>query len=415
MTLPKIEEWIKEVEERPGSATTILKVIYNRLKDLTEQNEALRAENIALQDGSRVEEYRKHAAALDYQLELLKRHFGSNQAELTALAAEPVPVPLTLLVYNARGRILRIESGLETGTYAHLGGELSITGEAPRLLAIPLNEEILLLFSSGRVSTCAVEEISLPPADGDWSLDQAALPDEPHAGERLVCITPISRLAMADFFLQSSRRGCIKKTMTSISETIFENHYLGKSTIQRMDQPFDLTLCLKKELFVLVTHAGRLLGLEVDDLSYALEERIRLDATDHVVAGFIIHPDEMLLCMTQNGKVISRSAGFIAPAKSATAHGQALISPARLEQGVRFIGAAPARETDRVALLDEAGNLSQHPLGDLTGAGLVPTEAALVAFAMIPSLEEYPSKTSPAKKSGGEGVPLRGTSRLEHN
>jgi DNA gyrase/topoisomerase IV subunit A len=306
-----------------------------------------------------------------------------------------------LLVYNARGRILRVEPGLETGAWTQLGGELFAAGEAARLLSIPVNEEMLLLFSSGRVSTCPVEEISLQKAGGDWSLDQAALPDEPHGGERLVCITPIARLAMADFFLQSSRRGCIKKTMTSISETIFENHYLGKNTIQRMDQPYDMTLCLKKEFFVLVTHEGRLLGLEVDDLSYALEERIRLGATDHVVAGFIIHPDELLLCMTQNGKVISRSAGFIEPSKSATAHGQALISPARLEQGVRFIGAVPARATSRVALLDQAGNLSLHWLGNLTGAGLAPTEAALVAFTVIPSLEEYPSKTSPAKKPGG--------------
>lgn len=405
MTLPKIEEWIKEVENRPESAQTILKLIYGRLKDLTEQNEALRAENISLQDGSRAEEYRKHAAALEYQLDLLKRHFGLNQAELAVLAAEPVAIPSALLVYNARGRVLRIEPGLEMGTSMHLSGELSVAGEVARLLVVPANEELLLLFSSGRVSTCPVEEIALQMAGSEWSLDQAALPDEPHGGERLVCITPISRLAMADFYLQSSRRGCIKKTMTSISETIFENHYLGKGTVQKMDQPFDLALCLKKEIFVLVTHEGHLLGLEVDDLSYALEERIRLDATDHVVAGFIIQPDELLLCMTQSGKVISRNAGFIEPAKSATAHGQALISPARLEQGVRFIGAAPARETDRVALLDEDGNLSLHSLGDLTGAGLVHSEAALVGFAMIPSLEEKPSKTALQKSPAARTPP----------
>jgi hypothetical protein len=385
MTLPKIEEWIKEIENRPESAQTILKLVYRRLKDLTEQNEALRAENIALQDGSRAEEYRKHAAALEYQLDLLKRRFGLNQAELSALAAEPAAKPPTLLVYNAHGRLLRIEPRFETGTSAHLNGELSVAGETARLLAVPANEELLLLFSSGRVSTCPVEEIALQPAGGEWSLEQAALPDEPHGGERLACITPISRLAMVDFFLQSSRRGCIKKTMTSISETIFENHYLGKGTVQKMDQPFDLSLCLKKELFVLVTYEGRLLGLEVDDLSYALEERIRLDATDHVVAGFIIQPDELLLCMTQDGKIISRSAGFIETAKSTTAHGQALISPARLEQGVRFIGAAAARETDRLALLDAAGNLSLHSLGDLTGAGLVRSEAPLLALGIIPA------------------------------
>lgn len=407
MTLPKIEEWIKEVEDRPESALTILKVMFSRLKDLTEQNEALRTENIALQDGSRAEEYRKHAAALEYQLDLLKRRFGLNQLELAALEVEPAAIPPALLVYNTRGRVLRIKPRLETDTSFYIRGELSVAGEPARLLTVPVNEELLLLFSSGRVSTCPVEEIALQPDGGDWSLDQASLPDEPHGGERLACLTPISRLAMADFFLQSSRRGCVKKTMTSITETIFENHYLGKGTVQRLDQPFDLTLCMKKELYVLVTYEGRLIGLEVDDLSYALEERIRLDATDHVVAGFIIQPGELLLCITQSGKVITRSASFIEPAKSASAHGQALISQARLEQGVRFIGAAPARETDRVALLDEAGNLSLHSLGDLSGAGSVQTEVGLAAFAVIPFQEEHPSKTATAKKSGGEPPMLR--------
>jgi hypothetical protein len=170
-----------------------------------------------------------------------------------------------------------------------------------------------------------------------------------------------------------------------MAETVFENHYLGKGAVQRMDQPLDLTLCQKGEFFALVTHAGHLLGLDVDDLSYSVEERLKLDATDHVVAGFIIRPEEVLLCLTSTGKVISRSAGYIEPVKSSASRGQALISPARLEQGVRFIGAAPARETDRVALLDTAGNLSLYPQGDLTGAGLVRTEVPLLAFAIIPS------------------------------
>ena len=91
MTLPKIEEWIKEVEARPASAQAILKLIAGRLRDLTERNEALLAENIALQDGSKVEEYKRRIAHLEYQLDLLKRRFGVNPEELAALAAEPAP------------------------------------------------------------------------------------------------------------------------------------------------------------------------------------------------------------------------------------------------------------------------------------------------------------------------------------
>jgi DNA gyrase/topoisomerase IV subunit A len=392
MTLPKIEEWIKEVEHRPASALTILKLIAGRLRDLTERNEELLRENIALQDGSRVEEYRKRIVHLEYQLDLLKRRFGLNQAELAALAVEPAAAPPALLIYNAPGRILRIGPVPETGAAGRLSGELSAGGEAPRLLAVPANEELLLLFSSGRVSTCAVEDIPGQAAQGDWELEQAALPDEPHAGERLACVTPLAALALADFFLQTSRRGCVKKTMTSMAETVLENKFLGKGAIQRMDQPLDLSLCRKKELFALVTQTGRLLGLNVDDLPYSVEERIKLEATDHVVAGFIIQPDELLLCLTQTGKVISRSASFIEPAKSSGSRGQALIPPARLEQGVRFIGAAPVRETDRVAVLDEAGNMSLHAQAELTGAGAVRSEAALVAFGVVPAPAEKQSK-----------------------
>ena len=396
MTLPKIEEWIKEVENRPGSALTMLNLIYGRLRGLTEQNEALLAENIALQDGTRVEQYRKRIIALEYQLDLLKRRFGLNQAELAALAAEPAAVPLSLLVYNALGRILRIEPIPETGTSGYLSGELSAGGEAPRLLALPANDELLLLFSSGRISTWPVEGIPAQPlgqpGGSDWNLEQASLPDEPHAGEHLACVMPLASLALADFFLQTSRRGCVKKTMSSMAETIFENHYLGRGAIQRMDQPLDVSLCQKKEIFVLVTQTGRLLGLNVDDLPYSVEERIKLEAHDHVVAGFIIRAEELLLCLTQTGKVISRNASFIEPVKSSASRGQALIPPARLEQGARFIGAAAVRETDRVAVLDAAGNLSLHAQGELTGAGVVRSEAPLLTFSVLSAPAEKQPK-----------------------
>ena len=264
-------------------------------------------------------------------------------------------------------------------------GKCRPEAKPPRLLALPANEELLLLFSSGRVSTCPVENIPVQPAGGDWNLEQAGLPDEPHAGERLACLMPLSGLALADFFLQTSRRGCVKKTMASMAETVLENHYLGKGAIQKMDQPLDVSLCHKGELYALVTQTGRLLGLNVDELSYSVEERIKLEATEHVVAGFTIRPEDLLLCLTQTGKVISRSAGFIEPVKSSASRGQALIPANRLEQGVRFIGAAPVRETERVAVLDEAGNLSLHAQAELTGAGAVRSEAALVAFGILPA------------------------------
>ena len=64
----KIDEWMKEAEERPESAVTIVRLIARRLRELSERDEELLAENIALQNGTRVEEYQKRIAHLEYQL-----------------------------------------------------------------------------------------------------------------------------------------------------------------------------------------------------------------------------------------------------------------------------------------------------------------------------------------------------------
>ncbi len=64
----------------------------------------------------------------------------------------------------------------------------------------------------------------------------------------------------------------------------------------------------------------------MDDLSYSAEERIRISATDYVIAAFTLQPEQTILCVTQNGKVIQREAGFVDAAKSAASRGQALIA-----------------------------------------------------------------------------------------
>ncbi len=385
MTLQKIDEWIKEIEDRPASALTILKLISGRLHDLTERNEELLAENIALEDGTRVEELRKRIAHLEFQLDLLKRRFSLDETGLTALAVEPPPAPNSLLIYNALGRILRLEPSFEAGPLGRLQGDLSAGGEPPRLLALPGNEEVLLLFTSGRIGTAPLD--SIPVQTGDqWNLDEGALPDEPRGGERLACLMPLSWLPMADFFLQVSRRGWIKKTMTSIAETVFTNHYLGKGAVEKLDQSFDLLLCSKGNRYALVSWEGRLLGMDVDDLSYSVEERIKLDGTDHVVAGFVYKPDQQLLCLTQTGKVVTKAAGYIEPMKTGASRGQALIPASRLQQGVRFIGAAPIADSDRLAVLDGSGHISLHACSDLLAAGSIPDETPLLAFGILSSV-----------------------------
>ncbi|HKG55347.1 MAG TPA: hypothetical protein VKB04_13880, partial [Anaerolineales bacterium] len=214
----KIDEWMKEAEARPQSAVMIVKLVAKRLRELTERNEELLTENIALQNGTRVEEYQKRIAHLEYQLDLLRRRFGSDESLLAELpAASVATATLSLLIYNTYGRIFRVELNSVVQALGHIDDDTLQNNEQPRLLVIPSNEEVMLLFTSGRVSTCAVNTIATVETGTAWTWDQAALPDEPRAGEFLACVMPISRLPLSEFFLQVSRRGCVKKTMTSVA------------------------------------------------------------------------------------------------------------------------------------------------------------------------------------------------------
>jgi hypothetical protein len=385
----KIDEWIKEAETRPESASLIVKLIAKRLHQLTERNEELLAENIALQNGTRVEEYQKRIAHLEYQLDLLKRRFGTDDSSLVEPIRDHVETSsLNLLVYNAYGRILRIEVNSETQAPGRITDEIIKDREPPRLLGIISSEEVLLLFTSGRVSTYKVSDIPSMDAGGTWSWEQAMLPDEPRAGEWLACITPISHLPLSDFFLQVSRRGCVKKTMTSVAQSILANHYLGRSTLQKSDQPFDVTLCQKKDMYAFVTYEGHLIGLDVDRLSYSAEERIRIPASDYVIASLLPRPNESLLFVTQTGKVIHRDSESLELSRSPLAKGQALIPAARLDQGVRFIGAASIRDEDRIAVLDAAGNINISVAEAITGAGSIETGGSILSIGVIPAKRE---------------------------
>lgn len=380
----KIDEWMKEAEERPESAVTIVRLIARRLRELTERDEELLAENIALQNGSRVEEYQKRIAHLEYQLDLLKRRFGVDEASQVELPTKPAETStLSVLIYNAHGKIFRLELNSDTKELGRITGEMVTDLEPPRILAVPSNEDVLLLFTSGRVATCAVGNIPIVELGGAWDWSQAAMPDEPHAGEALACVTPFSQLPLSDFFLQVSRRGCAKKTMTSMAQSILNNHYIGKGSIQKSDQPFDLMLSHKKDRAAFVTYEGKVIGFDVDELSYATDERVRLTATDYVIASFTTPADTTLLCVTQNGKVIQRESKNIEISKSSTARGQSLIPPSRLEQGVRFMGAATVKDADSVIVLDASGRLDVHAAGSMIGAGSIEAEGWILSIGVI--------------------------------
>lgn len=382
----KIDEWMKEVEERPESAATIVRLVVRRLRELSEQNEELLAENIALENGTRVEEYQKRITHLEYQLDMLKRRFsvdGSNLADIPVV--QDVASTLNLLIYNAQGRILRVELNADTKLVGKLTGEMITDQEPPRLLAVPSNENLLLLFTSGRVETYLASDLPLLGPGGIWTWDQAAMPSEPHAGEVLACVVPFSHLPLSDFFLQVSRRGFTKKTLTTISESILNNHFIGKGTMHKSDQPFDLTLSRKNDLAALVTYEGKTVVFDVEDLSYTADERIKLTATDYVVGAFTLPANTSLVCVTQNGKVIYREGKGMEVAKSAATKGQALIPPTRLEQGTRFMGAVAVKESDQVAILDQAGNIHIHDVHEMTGGGSIPAEGWILSIGRISS------------------------------
>jgi DNA gyrase/topoisomerase IV subunit A len=370
----KIEEWMKEAEARPESAVMIVRLIARRLRELSERDEELLAENIALQNGTRVEEYQKRIAHLEYQLDLMKRRFGVDEGSLVELPSQPMEASaLNLLIYNAHGRIFRLEPGAAK-ELGRITGEMQANLEPPRILAVRSNEDVLLLFTSGRVETCSVNDIPFVEVGGAWEWGQASMPNEPRAGETLACLAPFSQLPLSDYFLQVSRRGCAKKTMTSMAQSILNNHYIGKGAIQKSDQPFDLTLARKKERAAFVTYEGKVIGFDVDELSYATDERIKLSATDYVIASFITPPDSTVLCVTQNGKVIQRESKSIEITKSSTAKGQALIPPSRLEQGVRFMGAAAVRDSDSIVVLDATGRIQRLEADSMIGAGSIEAE-----------------------------------------
>jgi hypothetical protein len=381
----KIDEWMKEAEERPASAIAIVKLVANRLRELTERNEELLAENIALENGTRVDEYRKQIAHLEYQLDLLKRRFGVEDIASTEVRAVPTGEDSTLsvLIYNARGRIFRLELDEDVKEIGHIAGDVVGDDEPPRILAVPSNQEISLLFTSGRIETCPVSNILTVELGGKWDWAQASLPDEPRAGELLACVTPFSHLPLSEFFLQISRRGCSKKTLISMAQSVLSNHYIGKGALQKSDQPFDLMLCHKLAIAMFVTYEGKVIALDVGDLSYAIEERIRLSITDYVIASFLAQPESQLLCVTQTGKVIHRESKSIDTSKSSTAKGQALIPPSRLEQGVRFMGAAAVQDGDQVVVLDATGRLELLDAGSMSGAGSIEAGGLILSIGRI--------------------------------
>jgi hypothetical protein len=401
ITPEKIEEWLKEAEERPGSAGLLIRYIANRLSELSARNEELLADNIALRLGHKVEEYESRIANLEYQLELLKRQLASNTGGEPADAGPggrlpaqpPARAGLALLLYTPQGQVLkaevdealtpgpspRVEEGKAGAPVARLSGMLDAQAP-PGLLLVRAHEELLLIFDSGRTVALPAAGLTANPAQAlDWS--QASL-YEPRGVEALVAIAPISRMALADFAIQASRRGCLKKLPESFFESCVAKDFIGTGVKLPADQTFGLTLCGKDDQVVLVSQAGFVAGAAVERLPFTIEEALRLASNDHLVTAFALAGREALLFVTHNGKAVQRAASWLEPAVSAKSQGQALLSPSRRAAGVRIVGAAAAAPEDWGLALLSDGTLTAHRLGDLLDRGaLLPPDSPLEVLA----------------------------------
>jgi DNA gyrase/topoisomerase IV subunit A len=378
ITPEKIEEWIKEVGERPASAPIILQYISNRLRELTDRNEELLAENIALISGKRVEEYEQRLAHLEYQLELLKRQIGSNlspeamRGSDRAAADSTSLEDLNILIYRPEGRILSIElnpqSLIDGFNVCQIQGELLLEEEPPRLLVVSSKEEIMSIYTSGRISTFPVSRI-LPiktASDGTPGIirwNQASLPDEPRGGERLACLMPVSRLPLAEFFVQTSRRGFVKKVRTSMAQSIFSNHYIGSGVKLPLDRTFSICLGGKDDHLIVISHEGFLFRLEMTRITSSVEEAIRLGTSDHLVSA----EDRLEV------------------GRSLKTKGQAIYSAQRREKGARVVGAGSVNGEDWAAGLHQDGQIILYSMANIFASGLLPAQSQLLTFETFPS------------------------------
>lgn len=379
ITPEKIEEWMKEAEERPASMGVILKYLANRVRDLTGRSEELRAENLALRTDKKVEEYEQRITNLEYQLDILRRQVG-GELPLTLKAAPPTA--LSLICYDTHGRLLRVAAdpaALADGAQlARLANPPGVGAEAPRLLVVPTSEELLIVFSSGRIATQAVA--GLPAADRpDWQ--QAEIPHEPRGGETLACLAPIARLAVSEMVVQASRRGFAKKLMTSLMPSVMNKHYIGTGATITGDRTHTLALAAKGDRLVLVSREGYLLALAVPDLPFSVEESFRLSTTDLLAAGFVCPPGHAIVVMTQSGKLVHWTEDRLEVVHAAKSRGQALFSAQRRDRGVRVVGAGAVRLEDWAAALHADGALSVHAVRSLVEQGALTLSGELVDFA----------------------------------
>jgi DNA gyrase/topoisomerase IV subunit A len=385
----KIDEWVREVEERPASAELIIRYIARRLSELSARDEEVVAQNIELLSGRKVEEYENRIASLEYQLELLKRQLGGEVILPTAVPTrEPQEGKIEVLLYHPHGQVLRLEkssSEFKSGqTISKMEGEVTPGGIPPALLTTFPQEELLFIFDSGRTVKHPVS--MLPRQDEGQPEWQKAFLEEPRVKEELAAIQPIGKMPLFELSIQASRRGYVKKMKTSFFTSHLEEDYIGSGVKVRADKTCGLTFANKNDLFVMVSQEGYIFSMQAEQLPTAIEEVLQLGITDHIVSMFNAAQKPSLLFITQNGKAVHRDTGWLEPANSFKSKGQAILSKERRESGIRIASASPVDEMDWVAILQADGSLTVYKVDDLLAAGSVissQTANSILAFSVF--------------------------------
>jgi DNA gyrase/topoisomerase IV subunit A len=241
-------------------------------------------------------------------------------------------------------------------------------------------DELMLIFTSGRIIALPVAALPLIQNSGSaipWA--EAFVAEEPNLGETLACVVPVSRLALADYFLQVSRRGYAKKIRTSLGPTIMGNKYIGTGIKVPADQTMTLIMGQEGDHFALVSYEGYLQVIPEEMLPYAIVEAMRLGRSDHLVAAFTTQWAHVLV-MTQVGKVIQRTVESLEAASDLARKGRMLYSTARREAGVRVVGAAAVEQEDWAVALHSEGEITLHAVCDLIGKGVIDIRGELLDF-----------------------------------
>jgi len=366
VTSDQLESWLHEIEARPSSAAAIIRSISARLAELDSWNDELVADNIELRSGHRVEEFEQRIASLEYQLELIKRQAGSSTVPLPSRDSE------SLLFFHPKGGLLRVElqhnqktSGVEAARFQQ---PLELPDGIPGILSTVPQDELLMVFDSGRVLKLPVEQI--PPA-GEGLAWQHAYRVQPRPGEELVAALPIAALPYYDYCAQISRRACGKLMLKSSFQASVAKGSIGAGILKRPDKTEGLAFANRDDRIVLASHEGLVLTIPISLLPYSVSELVQLTTSDYIVS--ILNPGQKssILVFTNTGKVILRDSSWLEPAATLKSRGQAIFSAARREGGVRVIGVAAVNEQDWCTVLTADGRVIPYQALDLMAKGSI--------------------------------------------